>query len=407
MFFLWGLDETSDKIALVIEIIEEFELPKNLGNYEILRLTCGPKAPLFGVLGGFLSCFLLFISSASSAEFKDEIERDFALRSIGQLQVTNLRGSITVIGWAQDRIRIKAHRRAVAESEADAKKLLSNIDFRYRTLGNDIELSAEYGKGLEIQDRLREKETPRTSMDIVVRAPANLKLQVWASEGSVSVKSWNSSVEVRTGKGPIRIEEIKATDVSLLCPSCAIHAEDVAAALRCMGGSGNISLIRIQGPQVYVESTSGSLSLTKISSKEQLYVSKTGAISGQDLKGRIEFSNQRGAVDLTEAAGFVSGHTESSNILVKMRDWKFVDKALLESMRGSISLFLPPNFAGEVDLWSVQGKTQVAFPVRPLKKRDIYGPEPPGHILGIIGEGEREQLKLFSQEGDVQLFRLD
>src|SRR4051812_26136582 len=45
-------------------------------------------------------------------EFQDEIERDFTLRSTGQLQVTNMRGNIVLQGWSLDKIRVKARRRA-------------------------------------------------------------------------------------------------------------------------------------------------------------------------------------------------------------------------------------------------------------------------------------------------------
>src|SRR6185437_701938 len=58
-------------------------------------------------------------SPADSREFGEEIERDFSLRSIGTLQVTNLRGSITIQGWALDKIRVKAVRRVIASNEED------------------------------------------------------------------------------------------------------------------------------------------------------------------------------------------------------------------------------------------------------------------------------------------------
>src|SRR5688500_4174946 len=118
--------------------------------------------------------FLATGQAAQGAEFFDEVEKDFSLRSMADLQVTNLRGGIIINGWPLDTIRVKARRKAIAETEEEAKKLFSNVDFRFRALDDDIELSAEYGRGLDIEQRLRERESPHTSMEMVVYAPAKL-----------------------------------------------------------------------------------------------------------------------------------------------------------------------------------------------------------------------------------------
>ncbi len=342
---------------------------------------------------------------ASAAEFHDDIERDFALRSLGQLQITNLRGGITIQGWALDKIRVKARRKAVANTAEEAKKLFSALDFRFRAENSVIELSAEYGKGLEIQQRLREREQPHTSMEMVVYAPANLDLTVWAIEGSLSVKNWNASVDVRTSRGDVRIENLRSKNASVLCPSCSITAKTIrGGSLRCMGGTGSVDVSDFEGEDVFVETSTGQQSTSRISGEQQLYISRSGKLQGRDLRGRIEFQTQKGAVAFTESAGFISGRTETGDVSVKMRQWEFADKALIESAKGDIALSLPTDFSGEIDLWSVTGKTSSGFTSRAIEGGGTYGPEPVSHIRGRVGDGG-EQLKLFSQEGDVRLNR--
>ena len=282
-------------------------------------------------------------------DFTDEIERDFAIRSIGQLQVTNLRGPISIQGWSQDRIRVKAKRHVTAENSEESKRLLSAMDFRFRVVGKDIELSAEYGRGLEIKERLQEQLHPKGQMEIQIFAPAHFDLRVWGVDSKVLLKGWSAPAEVRTIAGAIQVEGVKAKYISLLCPRCAMSAQAVKGDLRCMGGEGNISLMDVQSDHLYVETVSGEVRATHVTG-EQLFVSKTGKIHGEWLKGRVDFHTQAGAIELLSGSGFVSGSSQSGAVSVQMSEWKFSDDALIETTQGDVELILPPSFSGDVDL---------------------------------------------------------
>ena len=342
--------------------------------------------------------------SPHPTEFEDELERDFTLRTIGQLQITNMRGNVVVQGWAMDKIRVRATRKAVAATEGEAKSLFSALDFRYQSSQGNIELSAEYGRGLSIEDRLKERENPKTSMEMQVFAPANLSLRVWAVDGNVTVKGWNADLEVRTASGPILAEGLRSPTVSLLCSTCTMQVKSAkkAQSLRCMGGSGAITIQDVAGSQVYAESSSGAIRLAGISG-EQLYVSKSGPITGGKLKGRIEFHTLQAPVEIEDSRGFVSGRTETGNIIARMKDWVFSDRALIESVKGSIELDLPQGFSGDVDVWSLSGKANVDFPMTPEGvSSTAIGPEPANHLLGRVGTGGG-LLKIFSERGDIRV----
>lgn len=153
-------------------------------------------------------------------EFTDDFERDFILRTHGELQITNTRGDITVQGWPLDRIRVRATRRAQARSLPEAQGLFKALDFRFSAVGGFIELAAEYGKGLTLEQRLQEREQPRTEISMHVSAPSHLKLRLWAVDGAIQLRGWSSPVEARTAQGEITIQDVRAP-VSVLCPSCA------------------------------------------------------------------------------------------------------------------------------------------------------------------------------------------
>ena len=295
--------------------------------------------------------FMLFYQSVADAqEFIDTLERDYSLRSIGLLQITNYRGGVTLKGWTMDKIRVIAKRKVLAQTEEQAKTQFSAMDFKYRAVSGGIEISAIYGQGLSIEEKLNERKNPALSMELEIRAPSNLNVTIWTVGGSVDIDSWNAPVRVRTFSGKVQAKEIHAAWFSLTCSACSAFLNKLKGSLRCIGGSGDIGLRDVLGQQVFVEVGSGKIVAETVSGM-QTYVSKNGKISGKNLEGKVEFQTQNGEVDLRASRGFVSGRTIAGDIHIQMDQWRFVDKALIESDDGDVYLTLPSTFSGEIDLW--------------------------------------------------------
>jgi hypothetical protein len=106
-------------------------------------------------------------------------------------------------------------------------------------------------------------------------------------------------------------------------------------------------------------------------------------------------------VNVTELNGFASGRSESGDIEIKARDWEFHDNALIESQRGNVTVWLPANFAGDIDVSSRKGTAEVSFSL----KRSSEIPSSPTHWVGRIGEEATDLLKIYSDSGAVKLLR--
>ncbi|MCM2321953.1 MAG: DUF4097 domain-containing protein [Oligoflexia bacterium] len=349
-------------------------------------------------------CLLAAFAASSghaATEYTAELERVIPLRANGTLQVINNRGDVVIEGWAQDKVRVRGRKRALADTEEEAQRLFSAIDFRSRTIEGGVELSAEYGRGLSIEERLKERSNPRTGMAMHVLAPSNLPLRVWAVAGKVFLKSWRGSVELRSASGEIRVEAVRGKNaVSILCPSCAMTVENIRGPLRCLGGSGKIHLKDIEGASIYVESAEGPVVANRISG-EQLYVVKSGALQISDSDGHVEFHGQQGDVKIEDGMGFVSGRTTSGNIFVGMRRWVFHDKALIESTAGNISLVLPRDLSADLEVASAQGKVTVTIPLQSGQAPTGSTPRSSSrHVVGTAGDGG-ELLKVTSDTGDI------
>lgn len=338
-----------------------------------------------------------------SAEFFEESEKDYKLRSIGNLNITNVKGEVQVQGWALDKIRIRMKKRVTADSPDQAKELFKAIDYRFDVSKDNIDISSQYGKMLSIEERLRERDQPRTQMDLVIFAPSSLELKIWAVDGKVSLKSWSSKTEIRNNRGEIRVEGLKGSHLDVFCLSCPIYLKNIRASVRCAGGSGSAELNTVEGKTIYAESSSGPIKLWHVEGG-QLYSSRSGAIEGQFLDGKVEFHAGNSAIDLKEIAGFVSGLVDSGNVNASVRTWESTDKALIESLHGNISLALPRRFSGDVDIWSVHGSTRLDFPLERDQDAHQVGPEPENRLLGRIREGG-ELLKVFSETGQVHVFK--
>jgi DUF4097 and DUF4098 domain-containing protein YvlB len=352
-----------------------------------------------------LGCLLNQMAVAWAAdEFDDEIERDFNLRSRGQIQLTNLRGNITVIGWSQDKIRVHAKRRVFAENAAEAKQAFSAMDFRFEETDGNIECFAQFGRGLEIGKRIEERDRPaefQSKMDMIVYAPSKFKLKVWTSGGALSLKNWNGLVELRTVSGDISLDSVNAEKVSTLCQNCSVKFKAVKGSIRGITDGGNMSLEDVSGTDIFLDAGAGDIDANSVSG-EQLYVTKSGKILAKDLRGHVEFQTKSGAVEIAGLRGFTSGKTETGSIQLHADQWEFHDKALIESTRGNISLFLPTNFSAEVDLSSEHGKVQCAFPIQKNNDPEMG----PNHLIGRVGETTNDLLRVFSDSGNIQIIRM-
>lgn len=346
--------------------------------------------------------------------FKNTFERDFPVTSTGEFRFTNLRGPLRIEGWAQNKIHVKVERRALADSEGSAASIFRALDLRYQSMGQDIELAAEYGKGLKIQERLREREDPKTEMAITIYAPARRKLRVWVGDSEVDVHSWENSIDIRSNQGPIRVEKISAGFVKLSCSTCSISAKNIRANFRAISGGGNADISHLKGDRIYLETTSGEQSIQDVSGG-QLYVSRTGKLQAKNLSGRVEFHTRKGNVNFEECSGFVSGDTESGNVNIHYRSldfWKPSEHSFFESDSGNIRVNLSSDFQGVIEAASQKGRVSFGFPLQSLSgaqklNNNTSSSQFSNHrISGRVGRSDRF-LQISSQEGEIDVLRHD
>jgi DUF4097 and DUF4098 domain-containing protein YvlB len=234
---------------------------------------------------------------------------------------------------------------------------------------------------------------------MTISAPSHLKLHIWSVDGQVGLKSWNSEVRVRTNNGLVKLENVRGAEVSITCANCPVNLKNINASVHAAGGGGAIDVSHMTGKKIYLETTSGALKAGNVKG-QQLYITTSGTIDGQNLDGKIEFRADKSTVTFRDIVGFLSGTLNTGNISAVVREWKFFDKGLIETNQGNIHLTLPRSFSGDLDIWSPNGKADLDFPWVTAQTPQQGAQMTPNHIVGRVKNGG-ELLKIFSASGDI------
>lgn len=325
--------------------------------------------------------WILWSMGVWAGEFEPGVVRDFPIKSMGTLQIRNQRGSIRVSSWTLDKVRVTATRAIKPEIQtgADTAKQTAGPpllpEIRFKDLGNgQMELFADYGRGLGIQDKVKELNRGAgvwsDGIDLTIKAPPRLGLRLLSKDGAIEVSSWASSIESRSQSGKQLFEDLRSSDLKVFCPECEIQVKDARANIRILGGTGTIRMNRVSGERVYVESTQGEVKVGNIQG-EQTYVSQDGAVEGQSLDGTIQFDTQKGPVHLEEVRGSVNGRTVTGNIKIGLSLWRGAEKGMIESQVGNINVVIPSALwnqtVSKIQATSAKGEVLV----RPTQPRSV------------------------------------
>ncbi len=338
-------------------------------------------------------------------EYVEETERDYSLKHLKPLHITNVRGDISVQGWSLDKLRIKLKKKVLASSPILATRLLSTMDYRYTSDGPSLEISSQYSKGLTIEERLKERGNPNVRLEIQVFAPSRLNLHLWAVDGQLSIKNWAGNADLRSRSGGVQVEQFKGEQISLICESCSARFSHVRGSVQSLTGKGISELSHVRGKRIYVETVDGAIQAKDVSG-DQLYSSRSGLIQGDTLQGKVEFNAENSKVSLDRLDGSLSGYLEKGALKAQVNRWAPTDQATIETVAASVELLLPASFSANLDLWSKQGSVEVKFPIVPTGDTFGSAPTQDTRLLGRVRDGG-ELFRIFSEMGSISLRRPD
>jgi len=333
---------------------------------------------------------------------EDQIERFWPVRSAATLRILNSRGSIHVKGYPLDQIRVEATRKIRGGGSLFESQALLNATTVELKQGDELlELSARYGVGFDIGEKVQEQFSPEISTDLVVRAPSNLRLEILGRDGEVSISGWNGDIDIRVGAAAVRLQFIKSDLAKIICTDCVMYLKDITSSINLSGGSGTLQLDRIEGESIRASTTSGNIFINSIKGN-QTYLTQSGAIQGNSTTGEIQIQSVNGSATLKGLSGSVNGVFGVGTVDLEIKQWRGSQSHYLESESGDINIKLKKQSSIELEAISVSGKVRSDFEYLIDPWAEEYGPVPDQRRTGKLGFG-RSFLRIQSKKGNIEI----
>jgi len=232
----------------------------------------------------------------------------------GNLRIDNANGRTRVVGEDRSDIEIQLTKAARAESVEQARRLVETIH---------VVPSEDAAGDLNLDVEIPGRWNRRGRVDMELRIPRELKVQVIAANGKVCVQGLRDSVRARSSNGAVRIEDVIG-DVE-------IHTSNAKVSCSCT----------------------------------------CGHLTARSSNGRIELEDHRGSVDAATSNGTI--HCELEDI--------GKSGVILSTSNGRIVLDLPEEVDGDVDIRVDNGV------IRNSRELDPPSRERSGRVKGTLGRG--------------------
>ena len=232
----------------------------------------------------------------------------------GNLRIDNANGRTRVVGEDRGDIEIQLTKAARAESVEQARRLVETIH---------VVPSEDAAGDLNLDVEIPGRWNRRGRVDMELRIPRELKVQVIAANGKVCVQGLRGSVRARSSNGAVRIEDVIG-DVE-------IHTSNAKVSCSCT----------------------------------------CGHLTARSSNGRIELEDHRGSVDAATSNGTI--HCELEDI--------GKSGVILSTSNGRIVLDLPEEVDGDVDIRVDNGV------IRNSRELDPPSRERSGRVKGTLGRG--------------------
>lgn len=184
--------------------------------------------------GGFLRSLLSGIPWSELAERVDTARYKAPVG--GVLRVRNANGRIEVIGEDRHDVVVEAAKRARAESQEEAERLLDTIRLA----------EEEAPDGLELEVGVPRRWNRHGHVNLEVRVPRELRVQCESVNGKVTVAGLRAGVTAHSSNGAVTVEDVVG-DVDVYTANNKVSCSGVHGTLTARSSNGKIELLEHSG----------------------------------------------------------------------------------------------------------------------------------------------------------------
>jgi DUF4097 and DUF4098 domain-containing protein YvlB len=290
----------------------------------------------------------------------DVVRGSVVVKPKGNIRITTF-GAVTVKGTAGSQLTYVVVKRVKANSEAEARRLLSVYRVRTSWQGKQIRLWVEGGS--EMAEL--EVTAPQNSGEVLVETRA----------GAVDVAQFEGAVIAESGGGRVSVDQI-AGDLVAKTAAGEISLGKIGGDARCVSGAGAIRAAMIHG-QAFLETGGGDIHVQQVDGAVRcntngggIHIAQAGNIVIADTaggpievghaKGMVTANNTAGgpirvgsasgarcesaggAIRLTSFGGSLKASTAMGSIIARFQTQP-VEDSFLSTSHGDITVWIPSN----------------------------------------------------------------
>lgn len=207
---------------------------------------------------------------ADSCKVQREVERVVDIENSKHLEVEAGAGSLVIEG--EDRLDILVSARLCAADEA----LLAKMDVSSRVASGLTAIKTEF------PDRSWGRDQ-QMHIDLVLRVPSSLQLQVADSSGRASVRNV-SSLNIEDSSGELEVVEI-AGDLSVRDSSGGMLLQSIKGNAHVTDSSGDIDVSDVEGRFVIESDSSGDIDIERVARSVLVKRDSSGSIDVRKVGG--------------------------------------------------------------------------------------------------------------------------
>lgn len=192
-----------------------------------------------------VASIVLIAALPARAVIERTVEKSFVVTGSGTLRLETDGGGIKVVPGPDGSVKITAHERIHANSDAEADDLLKNLVLTFDQNGADVHASAKYdrprGFGFHFGS------WPPVQVEFVATVPASFAAELHTSGGPINVGDLAGAINARTSGGPITLGKVGGP-VDARTSGGGISVAEARAETKLDTSGGSISVGRLAGP---------------------------------------------------------------------------------------------------------------------------------------------------------------
>jgi len=244
---------------------------------------------------------MLFTATCSSFA-GEQIDKSLNLDNVSSVNIENLRGQVTVIGWDKETISVKG------ELEDDAKGLV------FKQQGSSVKIKVKLENSKHNYWGGNNKGS-----ELIIHMPKSIRMSFDGVSSDLNVENLHASTEVKTVSG-------------------SIVAKNLTERIELNSVSGDIDS----------KALSGKISLASVS----------GDVTDRGSSGRLNLRAVSGEIDTRSKAKEVMVENVSGDIQLSLNE---VDELSVSNVSGDFSASLSLNDDGVIKMSSVSGSLALQF----------------------------------------------